>query len=146
MKFNDTAPLLDWNGSPPPWLARLADDVTMEASALRRPVHGRANVLGLLRVAIPLYEFQHFTYRGELDDAFFFESYRSTVDGTPIENMVMVHTNAEGEVDSLVISHRPLDALLKFSRLVGEWVGDRFGKDLFIGAEAAASLESSVTG
>ena len=137
MKFNDTAPLLNWDGSPPPWLAKFADDVTMEASVLRRPVQGKAAVLGVLKAAIPLYEFQHFTYRGEVGDGFFFESYRSSVNGTPIENMVMVHTNTQGEVDSLVISHRPLGALLEFSRLVGERVGDQFGQDLFIGAEAA---------
>jgi hypothetical protein len=139
MKFNDTAPLLDWDGSPPPWLAKFADNVTLEASVLRRPIQGRAVVLGLLKAAIPLYEFQHFTYRGDVGHGLFFESYRSSVDGTPIENLVMVHTNSQGEVDSLVISHRPLGALLKFSRLVGERVGDQFGKDLFVGAEAAGS-------
>jgi hypothetical protein len=141
MKFNDTAPLLHWDGSPPPWLANFADDVTLEASVLRRPVQGKAQVLGLLRQAIPLYEFQAFTYRAEVGDGFFFESYRSSVGGTPIENMVMVHTNARGEVDSLVISHRPLGALLKFSRLVGERVGDQFGKNLFIGVDEAAVFE-----
>jgi hypothetical protein len=140
MKFNDTAPVVDWDGSPPPWAAKFADSVTMEASVLRRPVEGKANVLGLLKLAIPLYEFQEFTYRGDLTPELFFESYRSSIRGVPIENVVVVHTNSAGRVDSLVISHRPLGAALLFSSLMHEQAGDRFGSDLFISSAHAAEL------
>ncbi|WP_185970348.1 MULTISPECIES: hypothetical protein [unclassified Mesorhizobium] len=36
MKFNDAGPLLPKHSGPPPWLARLAEDATLEATVLRR--------------------------------------------------------------------------------------------------------------
>ncbi len=133
MLFNDTAPIIQGISGPPPWLARLAEDATMEAAVLKRPVQGRYSIVALLRHAIPLYEFQHFTYRGEMD-GFFMESYRSRVRGVPIECSVLVHFNPAGEADSLLINHRPLGAALLFSRLMGEQVGDRYGEGLFLTA------------
>jgi hypothetical protein len=82
MKFNDTAPILPAASGPPPWLlAKLAENATMEAAVLKRPVEGKANILALPKHAIPLYEFQHFTYRSDFGSDFFMESYRSQVRG-----------------------------------------------------------------
>ncbi|CDG81401.1 hypothetical protein [Janthinobacterium agaricidamnosum] len=139
MKFNDTAPVLPPAGGPPPWLARLADDATMEATVLRRPVEGKDNIVGLLKLAIPLYEFQHFTYRDDFGDNFFMESYRSQIRGVPIECSVLVHMNAAGQADSLLINHRPLDAALLFSRLMAQQAADRYGQDLFLGEQPSAT-------
>ena len=77
MKFNDTAPVLPEPIGPPPWLAKLADDATIEATVLKRSVEGKENILALLREAISLYEFQDFTYRGEVGPNVFMESYRA---------------------------------------------------------------------
>jgi hypothetical protein len=142
MKFNDTAPVLPVASGPPPWLAKLADDATMEAAVLKRPVEGKANIVALLQHAIPLYEFQHFTYRSDFGNDFFMESYRSQVRGVPIECSVLVHMNSDGYADSLLINHRPLGAALHFSRLMWEQVGDRYGKDLFLTDIEAAALGS----
>jgi hypothetical protein len=145
MKFNDIAPVLPAVSGPPPWLAKLADDATMEAAVLKRPVEGKANILALLKHAIPLYEFQHFTYRSEFGDGFFMESYRSRVRGVPIECSVLVHMNSVGQADSLLINHRPLGAALHFSRLMWEQVGDRYGKDLFLSDIEATALKAVTT-
>ena len=119
MKFNDTAPGLPKPLGPPPWLAKLSEDATLEATVLKRPVQGRATILALLKEAIPLYEFQNFTYRGEVGPALFMESYRASIRGVLVECAVWAHFNEVGEADSILINHHPLDAALLFSRLSG---------------------------
>lgn len=141
MRFNDTAPVIAEVSGPPPWLGKLAENATMEAAVLKRPVEGRATILALLKHAIPLYEFQRFTYRSAFGADFFMESYRSQVRGVPIECSVLVHMNAKGEADSLLINHRPLQAALLFSRLMGHEVGARYGEDLFLTEAEAQALE-----
>ncbi|TCL64601.1 hypothetical protein [Rhizobium sp. BK251] len=142
MKFNDTAPVTAPAGGPPPWLEKLAEDATLEATVLKYPVVGRENIRALLSHAIRLYEFQDFTYKGDFGDQFFMESYRSSIRGVPIECLVVVHMNALGEADSLVINHRPLDAALLFSALMWEAVGDRFG-DLYVTIPQLAAMEEA---
>lgn len=131
MRFNDTAPVMPKPEGPPPWLAVLADDATLQGAALKQPVTGKSTILALIKEAIPLYDFQKFTYRGPVGDNFFLESYHATVQGKPLECAVWVHYNAEGKADSIVINHYPLDAALMFSRLMGERVGTRYG-DLYL--------------
>lgn len=131
MQFNDTAPVMPKPLGPPPWLAKLADDATVQGVVLKRPVHGKGAILALIKHAITLYDFQDFTYRGDTGDGFFMESYRATVRGVPIECAVWVHYNAAGEADSLMINHYPLEAALLFSRLMYEAVGDQYG-DLYL--------------
>ena len=141
MRFNDVSPVMPAPDGPPPWLSKLADDATLEATVLKRPVEGKPKILALLKLAIPLYEFQRFTYRGDVAPGLFMESYRAQVRGVPIECLVLVHTNAAGLADSLLIDHRPLDAALLFSRLMWDQVGDRFGADLYFSAAQAAALD-----
>ena len=140
MKFNDTAPRLPKPDGPPLWLAKLAEDATLEATVLKRPVEGKTNILALLKQAIPLYDFQDFTYRGDFGADFFMESYRAAVRGVPIECTVLVHMNAQGEADAILVNHRPLDAALLFSRLMWGQVGDGFG-DLYLTGPQADALE-----
>jgi hypothetical protein len=42
----------------------------------------------------------------------YLESYRSQIQGVPIETVVVEHLNKQGETDSVVINHRPLNAAL----------------------------------
>ena len=51
MKFNDTAPVLAPAGGPPLWLARLAENATLEATVLKRPIEGRADILSVIKPA-----------------------------------------------------------------------------------------------
>ena len=139
MKFNDTAPVLPKPAGPPLWLAKLAEDATLEATVLKRPVEGRTAILALLKEAVRLYEFQNFTYRGEIGSAFFVESYRASIRGVPVECAVWAHFNEVGEADSILINHHPLEAALLFSRLMWEQVGDRYG-DLYLTGPQAEAL------
>jgi hypothetical protein len=143
MKFNDTAPVLAPVGGPPPWLAKLAENATLEATVLKRPIEGRANILAVLKHAVPLYEFQHFSYKGEIGNGLFMESYRSQVQGVPIETIVVAHMNENGEADSVVINHRPLNAALLFSNLLWQRVDDQFRDHYLTGLEAAGLQTAS---
>jgi hypothetical protein len=126
MKLNDTAPIIPPSAGPPPWFAKLAVDATLEATVLKQPVEGRDNIIAVIKQAIPLYEFQDFSYKGDVGDDFFLESYRSRINGVPIECLVLVHMNEKREADSLVISHRPLEAALLFSKLMWDRVSVEF--------------------
>lgn len=138
MKFNDTAPVLAPAGGLPFWLARLAEDATLEATVLKRPVEGRADILSVIKHAVSLYEFQHHSYKGETGNGLYMESYRSQIQGMPIETLLVAHLNEQGEADSVVINHRPLNAAMLFSKLMWERVDERF-RDLYLtGPEADA--------
>jgi hypothetical protein len=138
MKFNDTAPVMEPEGGPPLWLTRLAENATLEATVLKHPIQGRADILSVIKHAVSLYEFQHHSYKGEIGDGLYMESYRSQIQGVPIETLLMAHLNDKGEADSVIINHRPLEAAMLFSKLMGERVDERFRDRYLTGPEAAA--------
>jgi hypothetical protein len=108
----------------PSWLDSLADDVTMEGSVLNGVVEGAEAVRTLLGYARTLYEYQDFVFVGD-DGVFgFVEDYSSCVRGEPIANIAIVRKNDRGEVQHLIVNHRPLPAVLLFSRLMGEHFKD----------------------
>ncbi|RAR98758.1 hypothetical protein [Ensifer adhaerens] len=145
MKLNDTAPIMPPTSGPPPWFAKLAEDATLEATVLKRPIEGRDKIIALIKEAIPLYEFQEFTYKGHVGDNFFLESYRSRINEVSIECLVLAHMNEKGEVDSLVVNHRPLDAALLFSKLMWDRVGDEF-RDFYLTGPQFAAMEATASG
>lgn len=126
MHFNDTAPVIKDVVGPPPWLKNLAEDATVQGAVLKQPIHGRDNILTILKAAIPLYEYQNFTYRHSVSEAFFMESYRAKIQGVDIECAVWVHTNEAGETDSVMINHYPLQAALLFSTLMWQNVDEKY--------------------
>jgi hypothetical protein len=142
MKFNDTAPVLAPQSGAPLWLAKLAENATLEATVLKRPVEGRADILAVIQHAVSLYEFQHHTYKGEIGNGLYLESYRSQIQGVPIETVVVAHLNDKGETDSVVINHRPLEAMLLFSKLMGDRVDEQF-RDRYLSGTQAKALEAA---
>jgi hypothetical protein len=139
MLFNDTAsPILDVQG-PPPWLAILADDASLQGVVLKASVHGKTAILEILKAAIPLYDFQRFTYRDYVSERLFMESYRASVDGVAVECAVWVHINEQGQADSLMIHHHPLPAALYFSQRMWQQVDDKY-RELYLSPEEYAAL------
>jgi hypothetical protein len=143
MKFNDTAPVLAPEGTPPRWLTGLAENATLEATVLKRPVEGRADILSVIKHAVSLYEFQHHSYKGEIADGIYMESYRAQIQGVPVETLLVAHLNEAGEADSVVINHRPLKAAMLFSQLMWERVDERFRELYLSGPEADAVKAAS---
>jgi hypothetical protein len=104
----------------PPWLAELADDVTMEASVMTGIVTGADAVREILGFARTLYDYQEFVYAGDYGESGFAEDYVSRVHGKPIGSVVLVRRNEAGQTQHIVINHRPLGAVLLWSQLMGE--------------------------
>jgi hypothetical protein len=104
----------------PEWLDNLADDVTVEGSVLNGVVQGATAVKALLSAARTLYEYQEFSYAGPYGEHGFVEDYTSRVQGQPIGSVVTVTFNPAGQAQHIVVSHRPLTAVLLFSRLMAE--------------------------
>ncbi|RKT13986.1 hypothetical protein B0G69_7206 [Paraburkholderia sp. RAU2J] len=142
MKFNDTAPVLAPAGGLPFWLARLSENATLEATVLKRPVEGRADILAVIKHAVSLYEFQHHSYKGEIGEGLYMESYRSQIQGVPIETLLVAHLNERGDADSVVINHRPLNAAMLFSKLMWERVDERF-RELYLSGPEADALNAA---
>jgi hypothetical protein len=112
----------------PEWLDNLADDVTLEGSVLNGVIEGADAVRTLLAYARTLYEYQEFNFAGPYGDNGFLEDYTAQVRGAPIGSVVTVTRNAAGQTQHIVVSHRPLDSLLLFSRLMGErFAGTPYG-------------------
>ncbi|WP_269503061.1 hypothetical protein [Burkholderia sp. IMCC1007] len=144
MKFNDTALAMTPADAPPLWLATLADNATLEATVLKRPIDGRADILSVIKHAVSLYEFQQHAYKGMVGSHLYLESYRSSIRGVPIETVVVAHMNDQGQTDPVVINHRPLDAALLFSASMRERVDERFRAFYLSESEAAALHTASV--
>jgi hypothetical protein len=104
----------------PSWLNKLADDVTIEGSAMDGAAHGPEAVRTILVAIRTLYEYQEFNFVGPVGDNGILEDYAAQVHGEPISCVVLVTRNASGQTQHIVANYRPRSSLLLLSRLVGE--------------------------
>jgi hypothetical protein len=113
----------------PVWLETLADDVTIEGSAMTGVAQGPEAVRSIVTTIRALYESQEFSFAGPYGESGFLEDYTAWVHGEPIGNVVLVARNAAGQAQRIVANYRPRDALLHLSRLIGEQLaGTPYGK------------------
>jgi hypothetical protein len=104
----------------PSWLDNLADDVTIEGSAMDGVAQGAEAVRTILVGIRTLYEGQDFKYVGLYRDNGVLEDYTARVRGEPISCVVLVTRNAAGKAGHIVANYRPRSSLLLLSRLLGE--------------------------
>ena len=104
----------------PSWLDNLADDVTIEGSAMDGVADGPEAVRTILVAIRMLYEYQEFNFVGLVGDNGILEDYTAQVHGEPISCVVLVTRNAAGQTQHIVANYRPRSSLLLFSRLLGE--------------------------
>ena len=104
----------------PAWLDNLADDVTLEGSAMDGVVQGAEAARTVLVYIRSLYDYQKFKYAGPCGDDGFIEIYNARVRGEPIGGAVEVTRNAVGQVQHIAANYRPRDTVLFLSRLLGE--------------------------
>jgi hypothetical protein len=104
----------------PAWLDRLADDVTLEGSAMDGFVQGAEAVRTVLVQIRALYDYQEFHFAGPFGDNGWLEEYTAGVRGEPIGNVTLVTRDAAGQAQQIVGNYRPRSTLLLLSRLVGE--------------------------
>jgi hypothetical protein len=105
----------------PVWLDSLADDVTIEGSAMNGVAQGAEAVRSIVTSIRALYYSQEFTFAGPYGENGFLEDYTAQVrGGEQIGNVVLVTRNATGQAQRIVANYRPRTALLHLSRLIGE--------------------------
>ncbi len=108
----------------PSWLDNLADDVTIEGSAMDGAAQGAEAVRTILTAIRTLYESQEFNFVGPVGDNGLLEDYTAQVRGGPISCVVLVSRNAAGQTQHIVANYRPRSSLLLLARLVGEKLAD----------------------
>ena len=104
----------------PSWLDNLADDVTIEGSAMDGVAQGAEAVRTILVAIRTLYEHQEFNFAGPVGDNGLLEDYTAHVQGEPVSCIVLIARNAAGQAQHIVANYRPRSSLLLLSRLVGE--------------------------
>ena len=105
----------------PVWLDRLADDVTIEGSAMNGVVRGAEAVRAIVTCIRTLYDSQKFNLAGPYGENGFLEDYTAQVrGGEQVGNVVLVTRNAAGQTQHVVASYRPRSSLLLLSRLLHE--------------------------
>jgi len=113
-------PACDLTGYYPSWLDHLADDVTIEGSAMDGVAQGAEAVRTILVAIRSLYEHQEFGFVGPVGDNGLLEDYTAQVSGEPVSAAVLIARNAAGQVQHIVANYRPRGSLLLLSRLVGK--------------------------
>jgi len=120
----------------PAWLDNLADDVTLEGSAMDGFVQGPEAVRAILVSIRGLYDYQKFNFAGPYGENDWLEDYTAGVRGEPIGNITVVTRNAAGQARHIVGNYRPRSTLLLLSRLVGEHLaGTPYGEH-FLASES----------
>ena len=120
----------------PAWLDNLADDVTLEGSAMNGVVQGAETARTVLVYIRSLYDYQKFNFAGPYGENGWIEDYTAGVRGEPIGNVTVVTRNAAGQAQHIVGNYRPRSTLLLLSRLIGEhFAGTPYGKH-FLASES----------
>jgi hypothetical protein len=128
--------LVDFNGQQvraadyhPVWLNNLADDVTLEGSAMNGVAQGAEAVRSIVPFIRTLYERQEFNFAGPYAENGFLEDYTAWVGGESIGNVVLVTRNDAGQAQKIVANYRPRNTLLLLARLIGEhFAGTPYGE------------------
>ena len=97
-----------------------AENVVLEASALRKPVEGRDRVRQILWTSTQIYESLAFTDQASSGRRTYIEWVARAFGGKQLRGSTILVTNEEGKIDHAVIQHRPLDGLLAFSAEMGK--------------------------
>ncbi|MET8564114.1 nuclear transport factor 2 family protein [Streptomyces flaveolus] len=97
----------------------LAEDVVLEASALRRPIRGRETVALVMGTASKVYESLEFTRQTRDGDRSYLEWEATAFGGMRLLGSTILVRNDAGEITRAVIQHRPLQGLLAFSAELG---------------------------
>lgn len=112
-----------------PWfLENLAPDVVLAGAVMNGSLRGADAVRAQIRTVISFYRDFTTVYEGEFGDRRVSE-YTAVVEGRPLAGVGTFHVNDKGQVDQIVVNHRPLSAALTVSRLLGEAISGRPGRD-----------------
>ena len=93
----------------PVWLDSLADDVTIEGSAMNGAAQGAGAVRSIVTCIRALYDSQEFNFAGPYGENGFLEDYMAQVrGGGQIGNVVLVTRNAAADLGGVVLQEAVL--------------------------------------
>ncbi|MFF4764628.1 alpha/beta fold hydrolase [Streptomyces sp. NPDC001292] len=92
-----------------------AEDVALEASALRKPIQGREQVRHVMGTASAVYESLVFTHEAVRDQRTYLEWEATAFGGQVMRGVTILTKNEDGKIIRAAIHHRPLGAVLAFS-------------------------------
>lgn len=111
--------------------AAFAGDVTLEASALVRPITGRDVVAMVLREASTMYAELEFVDRAETIGSRWLAWRARTHSGLHLDGVTVLEHGPDGLITRAAIHHRPLHALLAFSSELAQRLTDRVSAEHF---------------
>ena len=91
----------------PVWVTNLADDVTIEGSAMNGVVRGAEAVRSIVTYIRSLYDDQEFNFAAPYGENGFLEDYTAWVRGEELGNVVLVSRNAAGQAQHVVANYGP---------------------------------------
>ncbi|RLP83221.1 hypothetical protein D9V34_08310 [Mycetocola lacteus] len=124
----------------PEWLGNLAEDVTLEASVLNGILRGPEAVRTILGFARTLYDYQEFNFVGPYGDNGFVEDYTAIFRGNPIGSVVVINFNEAGQAQQIIINHRPLTSVVRWTTLMREHFTGTEYEPYFLSAAELAEL------
>ena len=104
----------------PVWINSLADDVTIEGSAMNGVAHGAEAVQSIVTYIRTLYDRQEFNFAGPYGEDGFLEDYTAWVGDEPLGNVVLIMRNAAGQAQHIVANYRPRSSVQLLASLMGE--------------------------
>ncbi|QIQ01268.1 nuclear transport factor 2 family protein [Streptomyces liangshanensis] len=112
--------------------ALLAENVVLEASAIRKPAVGREAVLAIMGAGSRLYREITFSDPATAGDKTYAEWHAISQDGdTAYDGVTVLTTDKNGAIVHVAVHHRPLDALLRFSAEIGRALDGKLPAALF---------------
>ncbi len=100
------------------------EDVILEGSVFPSPIKGREAVRNAIRQSSRLYERLEFMHETQSTDRTYFE-WEGAAIGLPVWGVTAISLGADGRISRVVLSHRPLDVVVRFSAALGDRLAPR---------------------
>jgi SnoaL-like domain len=105
--------------------AELVDeDVILEGSVFPSPIKGREAVRTTIRQSSRLYDRLEFTHETQSTDRTYFE-WEGAAFGLPVWGVTAISLGVDGRISRVVLSHRPLDVVVRFSAALADRLAGR---------------------
>ena len=105
--------------------AELVDeDVILEGSVFPSPIKGREAVRNAIRQSSRLYDRLEFTHETQSTDRTYFE-WEGAAFGLPVWGVTAISLGVDGRISHVVLSHRPLDVVVRFSAALADRLAGR---------------------
>ena len=100
------------------------EEVILERSVFPSPIKGRESVRNAIRQSSRLYERLEFMHETQSTDRTYFE-WEGDAIGLPVWGVTAISLGADRRISRVVLSHRPLDVVIRFPAALGDRLAPR---------------------